>query len=172
MISSAPGGWAVPAFWLKIWFQSVPWFWRFSKITTFSTNQKPWQPYLILGKVTRHKFGRGAFKKYHIKVWSNLTQWLLKRSKCEKLTDDKQQTQSDGKSSFQPWWTKYFFENYQLLPCFDTIGPVVSGKKLKFRSLRMTEGWTSSDDNTSQPLKVSSSFKHTLIMKNTTKTKV
>jgi hypothetical protein len=53
---------------------------------------------------------------------------------------------------------------------FDTIGPVVSGKKLKFRSLRMTEGWTSSDDNTSQPLKVSSSFKHTLIMKNTTKT--
>jgi hypothetical protein len=26
----------------------------------------------------------------------------LKRSKCEKLTDDKQQTQSDGKSSFQP----------------------------------------------------------------------
>jgi hypothetical protein len=172
MISSAPGRWAVPAFWLKIWFQSVPWFWRFSKITTFSTNQKPWQPYLILGKVTRHKFGRGAFKKYHIKVWSNLTQWLLKRSKCEKLTDDKQQTQSDGKSSFQPWWTKYFFENYQLLPCFDTIGPVVSGKKLKFRSLRMTEGWTSSDDNTSQPLKVSSSFKHTLIMKNTTKTKV
>jgi hypothetical protein len=41
MISSAPRGWAVPAFWLKIWFQSVPWFWRFSKITTFSTNQKP-----------------------------------------------------------------------------------------------------------------------------------
>jgi hypothetical protein len=30
------------------------------------------------------------------------------------------------------------------------------------------EGWTSSDDNTSQPLKVSSSFKHTLI--NTWKT--
>jgi hypothetical protein len=42
-----------------------------------------------------------------------------------------------------------FLENYQLLPCLDTIGPVVSGKKLKFRSLRMTEGWTSSDDNTS-----------------------
>jgi hypothetical protein len=63
---------------------------------------KPWQPSLILGKVTGHNFGRGAFKKYHIKVWSNLTQWLLKRSKCKKLTDDRQQTQSDGKSPFQP----------------------------------------------------------------------
>jgi hypothetical protein len=54
----------------------------------------------------------------------------------------------------------------------DTIGPVVSGKKLKFKFTDDKEGWTSSDDNTSQPLKVSSSFKHTLIMKNTTKTKV
>jgi hypothetical protein len=46
---------------------------------------------------------------------------LLKRSKCEKLTDDKQQTQSDGKSSFQPWWTKYFLENYQLLPLVEKV---------------------------------------------------
>ena len=108
----------------------------------FSTNQKPWQPSLILGKVTGHNFGRGAFKKYHIKVWSNFTQWLLKRSKCEKLTDDRQQTHKVmGKAHFslQPWWTKYFLENYQFLPCLDTIGPVVSGKKLKFKSLQMTK---------------------------------
>jgi hypothetical protein len=41
---------------------------------------------------------------YHIQVWSNLAQWFLrKRSKCDKLKDDRHQTLSDGKSSLQPF---------------------------------------------------------------------
>jgi hypothetical protein len=48
-----------------------------------NTNEKP---SLILGKVSGHNFGRGAFKEYHIKVWFNLTRWFLRRSKCENFS--------------------------------------------------------------------------------------
>ena len=60
--------------------------------------------YIILdvGKVTGHKFRRDPLKKYyHIHAWSNLSQWFLRRSKCEKLTAAGWQTPSDGKSSLE-----------------------------------------------------------------------
>jgi hypothetical protein len=34
--------------------------------------------------------------------WFNLTRWFLRRSKYENVMDDRQQTQSDGKNSFEP----------------------------------------------------------------------
>ena len=55
------------------------------------------------------------------------------------MTDDRHKVMGKAHFSLQPWWTKYFLENYQLLPCLDTIDPVVSGKKLKFKSLRTTK---------------------------------
>ena len=57
--------------------------------------------------------------------------------------DDRQQTQSDGKNSFEyfgPSELKTFMRTikWTLLPRFNIIVPVVSGKRLKCKSLRMT----------------------------------
>jgi hypothetical protein len=44
----------------------------------------------MLGMVTRQKFQRGPSKKYHIQVWSNLTNFILheKKTKIKKLRED------------------------------------------------------------------------------------
>ena len=86
----------------QIWFHSIEWFRRrFLKISNFSMDHSPWQPSWMYGKVTGHNFGKGHTKKYYIKHWYHYDQWVLRRrSKCEKLSDDKQQTQ-DAK-----WWEK------------------------------------------------------------------
>jgi len=52
---------------------------RCSKISNFSTNQKPWWPSWMLDKVTRHNLRRGSSKEYHIQVWSNLPYWFLRK---------------------------------------------------------------------------------------------
>jgi hypothetical protein len=64
--------------------------------------------------------------------------WLVEKL-VKRTTDNRHKVMGKAHFSLQPWWTKYFLENYQLLPCLDTIGPVVSGKKLKFKSLQMTK---------------------------------
>jgi len=57
-----------------------------SKISNFSTNQNPWRPSWVLGKVARLYIGEPS-KKYHIQVLSNSTHCFLRSSKCKKLTD-------------------------------------------------------------------------------------
>jgi hypothetical protein len=123
----------------------------FQRFLIFLTNLKTWQPSLILGKVSGHTFGRGAFKEYHIKVWSNLTLWFLRISKSENMTDDRHKVMGKARLSRRPWWTKNFLRTikWTLLPCLSTIGPVVLGKRLKCKSLDDEERWTSSNDNTS-----------------------
>ena len=57
-----------------------------------------------------HNFQIGPSKEYYtcIKDWSNLAQWFLKRSKCEKA---RLQTPSDEKSSLWLLWAKNQFTN-------------------------------------------------------------
>jgi hypothetical protein len=44
------------------------------------------------GVAIGHNFERGPSKDHSSKVWSKLTQWFLRRLKCEKLTTDDGQT--------------------------------------------------------------------------------
>jgi hypothetical protein len=50
------------------------------------------------GRAVRHNFERDPPKDHPCQVWFNLVQGFRRRSlKCEKFTDDRQQTTDDGR---------------------------------------------------------------------------
>ena len=59
-----------------------------------------WRPSWLKVGITGHNFGRGPCNDHSTKVWLQLAQWFLRRSlKCEKFTDDRQQTTDDRRQT-------------------------------------------------------------------------